>query len=404
MKKLLYFLYQTLLLFGFLGILFIPFGFKFLSFQSSLSRFLFHDLVNFVGEKLPFAYIANPEITSDSTTFYLLFAVLFTIALILTVGLSFVPFWKTHRKKVILAIQLVMVYYLSLIMLKYGFDKVFKAQFYLPEPNTLYTPLGMLDKDILYWSTMGVSRSYNIFLGCLELLPAILLLFQKTRNIGLLILLGVLTHVVWINFSFDISVKMFSSFLLLLTILLLLPNIKALITFFLANNPVKLKTYTGVSLVSTKWLCMSLKSIIIVVFAVEALGNYVWHSNFNDDEAPRNYLHGAYKVIGLSTHSPNIDLPEIKRIFVHRRNYFIMQYADDTMEDFKLIVDSLGNSLTLINYDEEELEFTYSFDGTTGELIISNESADITIVTVAIPWRELPALQPLFHWIVDGVE
>jgi len=43
------------------------------------------------------------------------------------------------------------------------------------------------------------------------------------------------------------------------------------------------------------------------------------------------------------------------------------------------------------------LEFTYSFDNATGELIIRDESVGINIETVAIPWRELPALQPLFH-------
>jgi hypothetical protein len=387
-----------------MGMIFIPFSFKFLSFQSSLSRFLFHDLVNFIGDKLPFVYIANPEITSDSSTFYLLIVLLFLIALILSVVCSFVPFWQTHRKKIILTIQLAMTYYLSLIMLKYGFDKVFKAQFYLPEPNTLYTPLGMLDKDILYWSTMGLSRSYNIFLGCLEVLPAILLLFHKTRNIGLLILFGVLTHVVWVNFSFDISVKMYASFLLLLTILLILPNAKPLLTIFVSNSPSKLKTYSGAYLFESKGLRLVLKTSIIVIFAIEALGGYIWHGNFNDDEVPRNYLHGAYNVVAISTHSPNIELPEIKRLFVHRRDYFIMQYADDTMEDFKLIVDSSENTLTLITYEGEELEFTYSFDNVSGELIIRNESVGINIETIAIPWKELPVLQPLFHWTVDGVE
>ena len=70
----------------------------------------------------------------------------------------------------------------------------------------------------------------------------------------------------------------------------------------------------------------------------------------------------------------------------------------------KLIVDPSGNNLTLINCEGEELEFTYSFDNATGELIIRDESVGINIETVAIPWRELPALQPLFHWTVDGVE
>ena len=39
-------------------------------------------------------------------------------------------------------------WFLALQLLQYGFDKVFKHQFYLPEPNTLYTPLGLLPPDL----------------------------------------------------------------------------------------------------------------------------------------------------------------------------------------------------------------------------------------------------------------
>ena len=50
----------------------------------------------------------------------------------------------------------------------YGVQKLLMQQFFTPEANTLYTPLGRLDKDILFWTTMGLSRGYNIFLGVVE--------------------------------------------------------------------------------------------------------------------------------------------------------------------------------------------------------------------------------------------
>src|SRR5205085_9499653 len=106
------------------------------------------------------------------------------------------------------------IYYLCLQLLKYGVDKIFKNQFYLPEPNTLFTPAGMLDKDILYWSTMGTSYGYNIFLGSLEIAAALFILIKRTRLIGLLLSLGILINVTEVNFGFDISVKLFSLFLL----------------------------------------------------------------------------------------------------------------------------------------------------------------------------------------------
>jgi hypothetical protein len=104
-------------------------------------------------------------------------------------------------------------YYLALILFIYGFSKVFKAQFYLPEPNLLFTTLGNLDKDILFWSTIGSSRSYSIFLGIIEIIPAMLLLFRKTSFIGSLIATGVLLHVVAINLLFYFCENLFTFFI-----------------------------------------------------------------------------------------------------------------------------------------------------------------------------------------------
>ena len=233
-QKIYKFFYQILLLFAFLGVIFIPFSFRTWSFQASITTFIFEDFIWLIANSFKDIQLSNPAISSDSTSFYILFFILFGLAFLLRIGLLFTPFWKQYQEAIIHFIQLTLVYYLSVIMLKYGFSKVFKAQFYLPEPNTLYTPLGLLDKDILFWSTMGVSHSYNVFMGLLEVIPALMLLYHKTRKLGLLILSGVLTHVMWINFSFDISVKLFSLLLLFITILLLnMSHLRNIFNFFI---------------------------------------------------------------------------------------------------------------------------------------------------------------------------
>lgn len=226
MEKIKDYIYQIILLFALLGIVFIPFSFQYLTIQSEVTKFLFENLISYTAAKMGNILIVNPEISSDSSTLYLLFFILFLIAVITVSILSFFDFWKTYKGSIFKLIQLVITYYLACVMLKYGFDKIFKSQFYLPEPNTLYTPLGMLDKDILFWSTMGTSYSYNIFMGLMEVIPALMLLYYRTRILGLFILSGILLNVVFINFGFDISVKLYSTFLLLLCLLLLFPFLK----------------------------------------------------------------------------------------------------------------------------------------------------------------------------------
>lgn len=403
MKKVGAFSNQVFLVFGLLGVLFVPFTFRYIPFQESVTRFLFEDLLVFIASKFNKINIANPEVSSDSTTFYLLFGVLFIIALLVVVSLSFSSFWQKYRKKIQLVIQLILTYYLSLILLKYGFDKVFKAQFYLPEPNTLYTPMGMLDKDILFWSTMGVSRSYNIFMGCLEIFPALLLLHSRTRILGLFIMLGVLLNIVFINFGFDISVKLFSLFLLFLTALLLAPFIQNIIRFFLLQKSTQLQALTGAQIIPSRIARWILKGIVLLFFVAEVLLPYIQAGNYNDDNTPRNYLHGAYEVMEIKATKEVQELPEIKRIFIHRQNYFIMQFSDDTMEDFKLKIDPNEGTFILYTYNDETISFKYKYNTSHKKLIIQSEDLGWEITSKELPWKSLPLLQPLFHWTVDDV-
>lgn len=398
--------YQVFLLFSFLGVLFIPFSFRYLSIQSEITKFFFQDLIVWIASHVDCIHIANPAIASDSTTLYLLVLVLFLVAVLGMLVLSYVRVWKKHQAFIIQTIQLLLVGYLSLVMLKYGFDKLFKAQFYLPEPNTLYTPLGNLDKDILYWSTMGVSYTYNVFIGFAELLPAILLLFRRTRILALCILLGVLLHVVCVNLGFDISVKLYSMFLLFVCTVLLVPSIRSLIQFFLYHQPTTLSPITGATVIPSNTQRSILKAILILFLFIESLFPYILSGQYNDDHIPRNYLHGAYQVLPSDKLSENGggERTNIKRLFIHRHNYFIFQYADDSMEDFSLEIQPSQNQFILTNYEGEKITAHYMFSDKTKILELDFDTLNLTIQSKALPWEELPLLQPLFHWTVDGID
>jgi len=400
MKRLSSSIYSILLLFGFLGVLFIPFSFRNLNFQAEITRFIFEDSILFLASLFEGISITNPAISSDSTSMYLLVLILLFIAIIFSLLLPIFRFWKKHKNKTLTILQLILVYYLALIMLKYGFDKVFKAQFYLPEPNLLFTPLGKLDKDILYWSTMGSSYSYNIFMGLMEVIPALLLLFKKTRILGLFILSGVLINVVFVNFSFDISVKLFSSFLLFINLLLLAPSIKKIIQFFVLNKLTALPYLAGSEIIASQTIRLSIKGFAILFIFMETLLPTVQSGNYNDDTVPRNPLHGAYEI----SKSESKGLPEnfnIKRFFIHRQNYFIFQHEDDSMEDFSLEIKQ--NELILTDYEGDKITLDYKYSEDSKSLEIKSDVFGWTIYGKENPWRELPLMQPLFHWNVDGI-
>ena len=202
-----------------LGILFIPFTWNLIPFQLGFTQFFFSNFIQLISSITE----SNPillDFSSDSKSLYLLMLSLVLAGFILAFIIHRLYKDEKKRHRFIENGKTIAVYYLAIVLMKYGFDKLFKAQFYLPEPNILYTPFGKLDKDILFWSTMGTSYSYNLFMGFMEILPGLFLLFKRTREIGLIISFGVLLNVFAINLSFDISVKLFSAFLLLINLYL----------------------------------------------------------------------------------------------------------------------------------------------------------------------------------------
>ncbi len=402
MRKAANFVYRVWLLFAFSGVLFIPFSFSRLPLHSGLTEVLFGDLILAIAAHFKGIHLANPEITSDSTTLYLLLGILLLLALVLAIFLPAGPFWKKHKVRICNSIRLVLAYYLAFIMLRYGFDKIFKAQFYLPEPNTLYTPLGRLDKDILYWSTLGTSRAYNVFMGLLEVLPAGLLLFRKTRILGAAVLAGVLLNVVAVNFSFDISVKLYSLFLLLIALLLLLPAAGTLWHFFVLGLPAKLPVAESVFSPAWPKSTLLLKTGVIGLLLTETLYPYIKNGAYNDDAIARPYLHGAYEVVERRNAPKNGAHGPVKRLFIHRSSYFILEYADGEMEDFHLKTDRAGQQFLLTTYEGDGIAVRYEYFPNT-QMLVLHFAGGWTLYSKALPWQDLPLLKPLFHWTVDEI-
>ena len=168
----------------------------------------------------------------------------------------------------------------------------------------------------------------------MEVIPALLLLHRKTRTLGLFILVGVLLHVVSINFSFDISVKLFSVFLLLVTLTLLAPNLKNLIWFFLLLRPTSLKQDEYRITFKKSGVKYSIKLAFIIILLLESLFPYLTSGVYNDDNAPRPYLHGAYEVTQITLPDLSVDTPKIKRVFIKEVFNMLIKYISFFVSEF----------------------------------------------------------------------
>lgn len=130
-------------------------------------------------------------------------------------------------------------YQLAVILLDYGFNKVFPLQFPRPGNLLLTQPLDHMTPMMLAWTFMGYSVPYTIFAGALECLGGLLLLFRRTATLGALVAVAVLTNVVMMNLCYDIPVKLHSSLYLVMALAILAPELKRVAAFFIFHRPVE---------------------------------------------------------------------------------------------------------------------------------------------------------------------
>ena len=286
---------------------------------------------------------------------------------------SALPFATALASKIIL-------YFLILILMKYGFMKLFNQQFYLPEPNILGTEFGQLDQDILYWSTMGTSRLYSIFLGAIEVLAALALIYKPTRIWGLIMALGIALNIFFVNLGFNIGVKLFSSFLLLITLILSVDYIK------FSKTRIAVKKSIDFRFKNKKYI----KILVLVFIFIEGFSLVFNPSGLNDDLAARPPLHGYFAAL-----KQNIDHPVA--IFIHRDHFWIQKSADGTMKSRPIAWIDFQKSMIQLQADRAKDATIIHFQLSGDTLFIGDNQH----AYLKRDWRKFPAIQNNWNWIVQ---
>jgi len=392
--------------FAFFCVLFIPFPFNITTIQVSITDFIFGKLIGATSSTVFGKTLSDTRVYSDTISMYILVLLLFILAILVSLLLLRIKKGQLYRGRVVSIFYSLFFYYLALQLLKYGVDKIFKNQFYLPEPNILYTPLGRVDKDLLYWSSMGTSHFYNVFLGSLEMLAALFILIKRTRLVGLVMSLAILLNVVAVNFGFDISVKLYSLFLLFLTVYLLIPYCSRLYQLF-SEKPVSLKPlFVTVMIKKRVFLSAFLKWLALGLICAEVFYPFFKSGNFNGDTAKKPYLHGAYEVKQMiaGTDTLAIERLPLKRFFIHKDSYMIFQDQDDRMQDYKLSYDKEKGIFVLTDYEFKQTAIWFHYRQADSILTLKyfSNGNDQEISGKAVDWRKLTVLQKGFHWTVDG--
>jgi len=155
---------------------------------------------------------------------------------------SFIDRQKYYYPRLQYSLQILLRFFLAYTIMLYGAAKVIDMQF-SPRLSGLDTVVADMSPMAVAWSFFGYSFSYEFFIGCSQIVAALLLLFRKTSTLGAILMVTIMSNIVFVNFAYDVCVKFFSCAYLVMSIYLLLDDAPRLINVLFLNRTAEKRDY-----------------------------------------------------------------------------------------------------------------------------------------------------------------
>lgn len=209
------------------------------------------------------------------------------------------PDWDRWRYWVMAIVR----YRLAIGLLAYGFIKLYPLQAPFPSLSNLNTPYGDFTRWKLFGMSLGIVPSYESFLGGVEIVAALLLLYRKTASIGALVIVFFTGNVFMSNLAYEGGEYVYSAYLVSLALFVLSYDAYRLFSLLVLRQPTAPNTWRLT--LSRPYLRWGAKAAVILVFVV-----------LYGFSAQRGYRHDPYQVPdgkGIATGFYNVSLFRIGR-------------------------------------------------------------------------------------------
>ena len=216
--------------------------------------------------------------------------------------------------------------------------------------------------------------------------------------LGSLIALGVLTNVLAINFGFDITVKVLSTFLVLASLFVLEKYFRRLKATFIQNITSEPLVIT--QFIEKPFIKRALKGIILSLIIIECSWTYVSSETWNGDNANKIAYFGSYDVEVKSGNSVIPEFENVKRIHFHNSGYLIFETEDGEFNDYPIYFKS--NDLNTIHFRNSAMKLKIKRGVDTFTFSCKMPGNSFQLITTKIDLEKLPYHFDSFHWTVDS--
>lgn len=207
--------------------------------------------------------------SGDTTEAYLITLIFFVLAIAAAFIWTIADSWRRTDYRILKdLLRSYLRYVLAFWMLSYGLAKVglYGNQFSPISEYQFNKYWGDSSPMNVVWSFMGASQAYTVFAGMGEVIGGLLLVWRRTAVLGALVVLGVMTNVMMLNYCYDVPVKLFSTHLVCMALFILLYDVRRLANLLFLNRTVEpatlLPPYTNNI---TIWIQRLLKTAILII-------------------------------------------------------------------------------------------------------------------------------------------
>lgn len=304
--------------------------------------------------------------SGDKTKDYVAFFIQLLFASIATIIWSILDRKRLSYNKLFYWFIVLCRYYLAFTMFGYGFAKVFKLQMGALSLGQLVQPIGEQSPMGMAWNFVGFSDLYCRFSGWAEVVSGILLVFSRTAILGGIVSFVVLFHVMLLNFSFDIPVKIYSTFLVIISLCILSPYYKRIFGVFFSSKFVN--TQEQESVFKKVWqhrTALVFKYLVVIyVFGTSYYNNYAQSLEYGE-KAPKPPLYGIYETKLCIKNNDTInaygDTTAWKRMVFNWSQFTsVLKYNDKKMR-LKCAVDTLKHTVLFTNYSDTTKIYTFQY-------------------------------------------
>ncbi|MET3878286.1 DoxX family protein [Chitinophaga sp. OAE865] len=143
-------------------------------------------------------------------------------------------------------LRVILRYRLALALLAYGFLKLFTLQAPYPSLSSLNTPYGDFNRWKLFSLSLGIVPSYELFLGGVEIVLALGLLFRKTASISAFIFLIFCGNIFVSNLAYEGGDQVYSLLLITYGFVILSFDLQRITRLLILQQPTAAATFRPV--------------------------------------------------------------------------------------------------------------------------------------------------------------